>query len=429
MILSEIIEEIRRQPKLILADDYEISVSDFVSEKNSFRDGLATEVAQSRQTMLRLRLLHRRQPGRASVEFNGKGSLTELVDSALECANGSSPDPWFKFPYWKRQLESSIQYGDSNFDVQSQYTMLPEAPVLFDEEYLKESHRLQIFQKNERNSLFREGQRIVARYSLLNRSKAGFYWTKESRARRLGTENCGAWVQSLAAQSQSLKEAAEWDGEATNFYLFSPSVMAQLLKSLSNSLRADWAHAGRSRSLEWLGTQVFSPVLSISDEADLEGAAYCSPFDGEGVAIQRNDLVRDGVLQSLLFDTYWGAHHNRASTGSCLDRGHGPWPQIEARCFTVEPSSYRLDDLLGTMGEGLYWTQASHFQVSDLSTGTFTLSGSGWRVVNGKPDHPVHGLYLTGSLYDLFKSVIAVGDDLDLFGRFASPSMLVEFSG
>jgi len=429
LILSEIIEEIRRQPKLILADDFEISISDFFTEKHCYRDGIETEDAQSRQTMLRLRILHRRQPGRSCVEYNGKGSLTELVDSALESANGSSPDPWFKFPYWKRQLEKPIQHADTDASIQSRYVSLPEAPVLFDEEYRKESHRLQIFQKNERNSLYREGRRLVARYSLLNRSKAGFYWTKESRARRLGTENPDAWVRSLAAQSLPLREATEWDGESSNFYLFSPSVMALLLKALSNSLRADWAHAGKSRSLEWLNTQVFSPVLSIADEADLEGAAYCFPFDGEGVAIQRNDVVKHGVLQSLLFDTYWGAHHNRASTGSCLDRGQGLWPQIEARCFTVAPSSYTVDDLFSTMGEGLYWTQASHFQVSDLSTGTFTLSGSGWTVVNGKPDHPVHGLYLTGSLYDLFKSVIAVGDDLDLFGRFASPTLLVEFAG
>ena len=62
MILSEIIEEIRRQPKLILADDYEISVSDFLTDKRVFRDGVETEQAASRQTMLRLRLLHRRQP-------------------------------------------------------------------------------------------------------------------------------------------------------------------------------------------------------------------------------------------------------------------------------------------------------------------------------------------------------------------------------
>ena len=74
------------------------------------------------------------------MEYNGKGSLTELVDSALESANGSSPDPWFKFPYWKRQLENGIRYADSDSVIESQYTALPEAPVLFDEEYRKESH-------------------------------------------------------------------------------------------------------------------------------------------------------------------------------------------------------------------------------------------------------------------------------------------------
>ena len=61
------------------------------------------------------------------------------------------------------------------------------------------------------------------------------------------------------------------------------------------ALRADFAHAGKSRSLQWLGTEAFSPVLSLTDEADFEGAAYCFPFDGEGVAISRNEQSRSST--------------------------------------------------------------------------------------------------------------------------------------
>lgn len=428
MILSEIVEEIRRQPKLILADDFEISASDFGSEKVLFRDGLEQECTHTRSLILRLRLVHRRQPGRASVVYNGKTSLTELVDAGLASANGASPDPWFKFPLWKRQLDNPLQHSEVEVPLDTHFASLTENPLLFDEEYVKESHRLQIFQKNEKKPLYREGHRLSAKYSLLNRSAAGFFWIREQRARRLGAENLEGWVQGVQRQSQRLKDATEWDGESSNFYLFAPSAVVPLLKALSEALRSDFAHAGKSRSLEWLGTEAFSPVLTLTDEADFEGAAYCFPFDGEGVAISRNELVKGGVLQSLFFDTYWGAHHNRASTGSCLDRGASPWPELGARCLAVTPSSYTESDLFRAMGEGIHLTQVSHFQVSDLVSGTFTLSGSGWRVENGAPLQPVQGVYLTGNLFDLFRSIIAVGDDLDLFGRFATPSLLVEFS-
>ena len=64
----------------------------------------------------------------------------------------------------------------------SHFASLTETPLLFDEEYVKESHRLQIFQKNEKALLYREGHRLSAKYSLLNRSAAGFFWVREQRA-------------------------------------------------------------------------------------------------------------------------------------------------------------------------------------------------------------------------------------------------------
>lgn len=363
------------------------------------------------------------------MEYNGKGSLTELVDSALESANGSSPDPWFKFPYWKRQLEKPIQHADYPMrPFRAGTCPYPRRRFFSTRSTVRKATDCRFFKRTNGTRSTGKGAAWwrVTRCCSTNRRRV--FTGREGKPRAsLGHGESGR-LGSLARRAKPAAKRSHRVGwRVVEFLSLLSSVMALLLKALSNSLRADWAHAGKSRSLEWLNAQVFSPVLSIADEATYRGAAYCFPLDGEGVAIQRNDsAVKHGVLQSLLFNTYWGAHHNRASTGSCLDRGQGLWPQIEARCFTVAPSSYTVDDLFSTMGEGLYWTQASHFQVSDLSTGTFTLSGSGWTVVNGKPGN---WLYLTGSLYDLFKSVIAVGDDLDLFGRFASPTLLVEFAG
>ncbi len=68
----------------------------------------------------------------------------------------------------------------------------------------------------------------------------------------------------------------------------------------------------------------------------------------------------------------------------------------------------------------------------DPISGDFSLGCSGYWVERGEKAYPVKSIAVAGNLFDLFRDVIAVGNDLRFLGSVGSPSLLIkglEFSG
>ena len=62
----------------------------------------------------------------------------------------------------------------------------------------------------------------------------------------------------------------------------------------------------------------------------------------------------------------------------------------------------------------------------DPISGDFSLGCSGDWIVRGGKVHPVKSIAIAGNLFDLFRKVVGVGDDLRFFGGVGSPSLVVE---
>jgi PmbA protein len=63
---------------------------------------------------------------------------------------------------------------------------------------------------------------------------------------------------------------------------------------------------------------------------------------------------------------------------------------------------------------------------ADPISGDFSLGCSGDWIDRGEKVHPVKSIAIAGNLFELFRKVIGVGEDLRFFGEVGSPSLLVK---
>ena len=91
----------------------------------------------------------------------------------------------------------------------------------------------------------------------------------------------------------------------------------------------------------------------------------------------------------------------------------------------IKPGPDNLEGLLKTMGTGLLITELMG-QGVNLLTGDYSRGAQGFWVEQGTIQHPVEEITIAGNLKDMFKSLVAIGNDVDLRGNTRTGSILLE---
>jgi PmbA protein len=201
--------------------------------------------------------------------------------------------------------------------------------------------------------------------------------------------------------------------------LYEAPVAGSLLSHFVSAVRGGALYRQASFLLDHLGQQVFAPFVRIHEQPHLKGGLASAAFDSEGVATQARDLVRAGVLQGYVLDSYSGRKLKLPTTGNAggvhnltLDAG----PQA---------SGAGLAELLRQMDTGLLVTELIGFGVN-IVTGDYSRGAAGFWVEGGEIRYPVEEITIAGNLKELFRSIVAVGNDVDPRSSLRTGSILIE---
>lgn len=203
-----------------------------------------------------------------------------------------------------------------------------------------------------------------------------------------------------------------------------------LLETFSGIFSADRAQKGLSRLKGKTGSRMGSEALTIIDDPLLKDGVCSSPFDAEGVAAAKKEVVSEGVLKTLLHNLKTAKKEGLESTGNAFRASYSSPVDISPFNFYIDPSRDSLEEMLGRLGEGLYITelQGLHSGANTIS-GDFSLAARGFEVGEGRLKGPVEQITLSGNFYRLLESVEAVGGDLKFgmpgSGCFGSPCLLI----
>jgi predicted Zn-dependent protease len=424
-LLEEIVDQIRHHSRLIIADDYEISIQRHQGQSRKYRNGEESVQSTEDRLWIGLRLAHRKAPGRSVTFSRSKAALDELVESAFHSARQSSPDPWFRFPLWK-QIKAEPPKRLPFAPLDSLFPKLKVVPDVLDEVYDQWEISTLLNRKSERFPLAHLARVEAAHFSVLNHEDDSFFWVKEDRALPRSMEERPAWLAHCLQRSFRLKgSVADLSGN-TGSLLMTPPVVAALVKTMLPWFYADRVHSGASPLHEARGTQIFSDAVNLIDDGSFSDAVETVPFDMEGSLPQVTQVVYQGVLKDLLFDVYAATRENRISTGNYLRPISSLEPKIGASTFYVKPSEEPASRLLSFMRNGVVVETVDAIEPIPATETEFTLKVSGWKAVRGEPAGALRELSFKIDLLQLFSRAVSVGNDLTFYGGVGSPSILFE---
>ena len=150
-------------------------------------------------------------------------------------------------------------------------------------------------------------------------------------------------------------------------------------------------------------------------------------MDDEGTPVSKNVLINQGVLEGFLYDTHSANRDGVSSTGNAVRGGPSGIPMVGSINMFFEPSEANIpkNKLFSQMHKGLYVTDVMGAHTINPVSGDYSVGVSGLWYKDGAPDHPVKEAVIAGNVLDLFRSVVAIGDDLTFFGSIGSPSLIL----
>lgn len=202
--------------------------------------------------------------------------------------------------------------------------------------------------------------------------------------------------------------------------LFEAPIASSLMGHFVGAVSGGSLYRKSSFLLDQLDQQIFSPHIHIEDVPDIRKGLGSSPFDDEGVRVQRRTIVENGVLRGYFLGSYSARKLGMRSTGNA-----GGNHNLILKSAGGKPGGQDFADLLKQMGHGLLVTELLGHGINPV-TGDYSRGAAGFWVEHGEIQYPVQEITIAGNLKDMFRNIVAVGNDVLVQGSKQCGSILVE---
>ena len=163
--------------------------------------------------------------------------------------------------------------------------------------------------------------------------------------------------------------------------------------------------------------------MTIVDDPLMPWGLGSCPFDREGAATVKKNVIDRGVLTTLLHNRKTAKKASTATTGNAAGAG-----RVAPSNLYIAAGKDDCDALLAAMGNGLFLTEVSglHAGANPIS-GDFSLLARGFEIAGGRKVREVEQFTVAGNFFKLLEDIAAVGSDLLFEGSpIGSPSVSVK---
>ena len=256
------------------------------------------------------------------------------------------------------------------------------------------------------------------------------YWYSSARTLKLldspesiGKEAARRTLRRLGARRVPTQKAS---------IVFSKEMARGIMGNIFEAANGDSIYRSASFFTGMLGERVAGENVTVIDDGTLvfekDGIRYggfgTSPYDCEGLKSRRTVVIEKGILKNYLLNTYTGRKLNMPSTANG-SRGLAGNPGIGSGNFYLEADTQTPREIIADVKSGLYVTETMGFGVN-LVTGDYSQGASGIWIENGVFTHPVEEITIAGNLKEMYRNIVAIGNDLVFRSSAASPTIRVE---
>ncbi|MDP1535623.1 MAG: metalloprotease PmbA [Burkholderiales bacterium] len=197
--------------------------------------------------------------------------------------------------------------------------------------------------------------------------------------------------------------------------LFESGVASSLMGHFVSAVSGGSLYRKSSFLPDSLGKTIFSPCVQMRDLPLIPKGLASGAFDEEGVATQTRDIVKDGVVQGYFLASYSARKLGMKSTGNAGGNHN----------LLMADTGEDFAALLQKMGTGLLVTEMMGQGVNAV-TGDYSRGAAGFWVESGVVTYPVQEITIAGNLKDMYKNIVAIGNDISRRSSRQCGSILVD---
>ena len=205
--------------------------------------------------------------------------------------------------------------------------------------------------------------------------------------------------------------------------VFDKRVAGSLIGHLASAINGAAVARGTSFLKDKMGEPVFAAGLSIIDDPHRPRGLASKPFDGEGIANRKREIVADGRLATWLLDLRSARQLGLETTGHA-SRGTSAPPSPSSTNLYLPAGETTPEELMRAVGTGFLVRELIGFGVNTV-TGDYSRGASGHWIENGEPAYPVSEVTIAGNLTDMFMH-ISPADDLEFRRGTNAPTLRVD---
>lgn len=209
--------------------------------------------------------------------------------------------------------------------------------------------------------------------------------------------------------------------------VFDNEAMADLFEVFTSFFSGEAAIKKLTPLLGKDGEKIFSEKITIIDDPLLEGSIDYEPFDDEGVACYKKEVVKDGVFKGLLHNLKTAKYFKTKTTGNGFKSGANV--TVRGVNLHIAPGNKTQQELLEGIKEGLLITDLAGLHAgANPITGDFSAQSSGFLIEDGKITRPVNLIVVSGNFIKIMNNIADVGSDLKILpSGVGAPS--IRFTG
>lgn len=193
--------------------------------------------------------------------------------------------------------------------------------------------------------------------------------------------------------------------------IFTPfGVAGALLAPLLSALNGKIVFDGASPLKDKIGVKMLDEKFSLLDDPTVPYQPGSLPFDDEGIPARKNKLIDCGVINQFYYDLRTASLAGTVSTGNGVRSGGMPSPGPHA--LIIGGGEDEISAIVKQMKQGIIIEQLMGAEQGNILNGDF--SGNvllGYKVEGGEITGRVKDTMAFGNVYQLLKSVEAVGND------------------
>jgi PmbA protein len=244
---------------------------------------------------------------------------------------------------------------------------------------------------------------------------AGTHRVKDIDVTEVANDFSKTVVQSLGA-----RKIESFKGEM----LLTPSAALEILGDvLAHSVNSESVQRKSSKFAGKLGRRVASDLLTLEDDAtNTEGLAAAS-FDREGLPHRRNVVIRNGILERFLYNTYTASKEGVKSTANAVGSAMSP-PSVATTNLIISAGRTPLDSLISEINRGVLVSRFSG-NVNPV-TGDFSGVVKGGRIISGGVlGKGVRELMVAGNAFESLKRLTGLSKERKVLYSAILPYMRI----